>query len=54
MLQLLKNNFFLFFILISSFESYSEEDPFNFIDKNAQEMVEILTNESYLFESNRS
>ena len=54
MLQLLKNNFFLFFILISSFEAYSEEDPYSFIDKNAQEMVEILTNESYLFESDRS
>jgi len=54
MLQLLKNNFFLFFILISSFEAYSEEDPYSFIDKNAQEMVEILTNESYLFELDRS
>mgnify|MGYP001184089563 FL=1 len=54
MLQLLKNNFFLFFILISSFEAYSEEDPYSFIDKNAQEMVEILTNESYLFEFDRS
>ena len=54
MLQLLKNNFFLFFILISSFEAYSDEDPYSFIDKNAQEMVEILTNESYLFESDRS
>ena len=54
MLQLLKNNFFLFFILISSFETYSEEDPYSFIDKNAQEMVEILINESYLFESDRS
>jgi len=54
MLQLLKNNFFLFFILISSFEAYSEEDPYSFIDKNAQEMVEILTNESDLFESDRS
>ena len=54
MLKLHKNNFFLLFILISSFETYSEENPFNFIDKNAQEMVEILTNESYLFESDRS
>ncbi len=54
MLQVLKNNFFLFFILISPFDVYSEEDPFSFIDKNAQEMVEILTNESYLFESDRS
>ena len=54
MLQQLKKKFFLFFILIISFESYSEEDPFSFIDKNAQEMVEILTNESYLFESDRT
>ena len=54
MLQQLKKKYFLFFILIISFESYSEEDPFSFIDKNAQEMVEILTNESYLFESDRT
>ena len=53
MLQLLKNNFLLFFILLNSYKLYSEENPYLFIDTNAQEMVEILTTEAFLFETNR-
>ena len=32
----------------------SAEDPYLFIDKNAQKMVQVLTNDSDLFESNRA
>ncbi len=53
MLQLLKNNFLLFFILLNSYKLNSEENPYLFIDTNAQEMVEILTTEAFLFETNR-
>ena len=53
MLQLLKNNFLLFFILLNSYKIYSEENPYLFIDTNAQQMVEILTTEAFLFETNR-
>ena len=53
MLHLLKNNFLLFFILLNSYKLYSEENPYLFIDTNAQKMVEILTTEAFLFETNR-
>jgi len=54
MLQLLKKNLFLFFILFIAIESYAEEDPYVFIDNNAQEMAQILTAEADLFETDRS
>ena len=53
MLHALKNYFFFFFILnISSF-SWSDEDPYLFIDSNAQKMVQVLTENVDLFESDR-
>ena len=53
MLHALKNYFFFFLILnISSF-SWSDEDPYLFIDSNAQKMVQVLTENVDLFESDR-
>jgi len=65
MLHTHKNYFFLF-IVISSFstansilemdelEEVKETNPFNFIDSNAQKMVEVLTNEADLFNTDRT
>ncbi len=53
MLHLHKNYFFIFSIIFFSILTRSEQDPFIFIDKNAQKMVKVLTNNSNLFESNR-
>jgi len=48
-------NFFLLFLLIAiPFEIKTEEDPYLFIDSNAQKMANVLTNESDLFETDRS
>ena len=53
MLHALKNYFFFFFILnIYSF-SWSDDDPYLFIDSNAQKMVQVLTENVDLFESDR-
>ena len=53
MLHALKNYFFFFLILnISSF-SWSDEDPYLFIDSNAQKMVQVLTENVDLFENDR-
>tara|TARA_B100001175_G_scaffold101881_1_gene86367 strand:- start:5107 stop:5733 length:627 start_codon:yes stop_codon:yes gene_type:complete len=47
-------NFFLLFLLIAiSSEVKSDQDPFLFIDSNAQKMANVLTNESQLFETDR-
>ncbi len=47
-------NFFLLFLLIPiSFEINTEEDPFLFIDSNAQKMANVLTNESDLYDTDR-
>ncbi len=47
-------NFFLLFLLITiSSEVKSDQDPFLFIDSNAQKMANVLTNESELFETDR-
>ena len=47
-------NFFLLFLLITiSSEVKSDQDPFLFIDSNAQKMANVLTNESQLFETDR-
>ena len=53
MLNALKNYFPFFFILSISLLSWSEEDPYVFIDSNAQKMVEVLTKDVDLFESDR-
>ena len=53
MLQLHKKNLFLFLILFFALESFADENPYVFIDNNAQKMVQVLTLEAALFESDR-
>ena len=53
MLHALKNYFLFFFILNISLFSWSDEDPYLFIDSNAQKMVQVLTENVDLFESDR-
>tara|TARA_B100001109_G_scaffold72137_1_gene58828 strand:- start:1764 stop:2003 length:240 start_codon:yes stop_codon:yes gene_type:complete len=53
MLGTLKNFLALFLILFVSISSNSEENPYMFIDSNAQEMVKVLTEDSNLFETDR-
>ena len=54
MLNILKKNFLVFFLLTSSLYILSDEDPYIFIDENAQKMVRVLTEDSSLFETNRT
>ena len=54
MLNILKKNFLVFFLLIGSLYILSDEDPYIFIDENAQKMVRVLTEDSSLFETNRT
>ena len=54
MLNILKKNFFVFFLLTASLYILSDEDPYIFIDENAQKMVRVLTEDSSLFESDRA
>ena len=54
MLNILKKNFLVFFLLTSSFCVLSDEDPYIFIDENAQKMVRVLTEDSSLFETDRA
>ena len=54
MLQLHKKNLFLFLILFFALESFTDENPYVFIDNNAQKMVQVLTLEVALFETDRS
>ena len=54
MLQLHKKNLFLFLILFFAPESFTDENPYVFIDNNAQKMVQVLTLEAALFETERS
>ena len=54
MLNILKKNFLVFFLLINSLHILSEEDPYIFIDENAQKMVRVLTEDSSLFETDRA
>ena len=54
MLQLHKKNLFLFLILFFALESFTDESPYVFIDDNAQKMVQVLTLEAALFETDRS
>tara|TARA_B100000214_G_C23813438_1_gene556090 strand:+ start:46 stop:678 length:633 start_codon:yes stop_codon:yes gene_type:complete len=53
MLHTLKNYFLLFLVFFGSVTISSEENPYIFIDNNAQQMALVLTAESHLFESNR-
>ena len=54
MLNILKKNFLVFFLLIGSLYVLSDEDPYIFIDENAQKMVRVLTEDSSLFETDRA
>ena len=54
MLNILKKNFLVFFLLTGSLYILSDEDPYIFIDENAQKMVRVLTEDSSLFETNRT
>ena len=54
MLRLHKKNLFLFLILFFALESFADENPYVFIDNNAQKMVQVLTLEAALFETDRS
>ena len=54
MLNILKKNFLVFFLLIGSLYILSDEDPYLFIDENAQKMVKVLTEDSSLFETDRT
>ena len=53
MLNILKKNFLVFFLLTGSLYILSDEDPYLFIDDNAQKMVRVLTEDSSLFETDR-
>ena len=48
-----KNILVLFFILFLTLSVQSEENPYIYIDTNAQKMVEVLTENVDLFETNR-
>ena len=54
MLHIHKNNFFLFLLILISVSMKSEEDPFMFIDINAQKMADVLVNNAELFEEDRT
>ena len=54
MLNILKKNFLVFFLLTNSLVILSDEDPYIFIDENAQKMVRVLTEDSSLFETDRA
>ena len=47
-----KNILVLFFVLLLTVSIQSEENPYIFIDTNAQKMVEVLTADADLFETN--
>ena len=53
MLQTLKKYLFLFLFILNINNIYAAENPYIFIDSNAQDMVEVLTSNSNLFESDR-
>jgi len=53
MLHLHKNFLIFFLSILASISLRSETNPHYFIDSNAQKMVELLTNHSDLFSSNR-
>ena len=53
MLSAHKNYLSLLFILLASAYIHSEENPYSFIDSNAQQMVSVLTENSDLFNTDR-
>ena len=54
MLNILKKNFLVFFLFTGSLYILSDEDPYIFIDENAQKMVRVLTEDSSLFKTDRA
>ena len=54
MLRSHKNYFFLFLLMIISIPTKSEDNPFVFIDTNAQKMADVLVENVELFEKDRS
>ena len=48
-----KNILILFFVLFIAVSIQSEENPYIFIDSNAQKMVKVLTADAGLFDTNR-
>ena len=54
MLHVHKNYFFFFLLILISVSTKSEEDPFMFIDMNAQKMADVLVNNAELFEEDRT
>ena len=53
MLHAHKNYFLFFFLIIIPLSIKSEEDPFIFIDTNAQKMADVLIKNVELFEEDR-
>ena len=53
MLSAHKNYLSLLFLLLASAHIHSEENPYLFIDSNAQQMVSVLTENSDLFNTDR-
>ena len=53
MLHTLKKYLFLFLFFLNVNNIYAANNPYIFIDSNAQDMVEVLTSNSNLFESDR-
>lgn len=54
MLRTHKNYFFFLLMIAITFSVKSEEDPFIFIDTNAQKMADVLIENVELFETDRS
>ena len=53
MFALHKNYFYIYILLLSSLPLISEEDPYIFIDSNAQKMVQVLIENKDLFSKDR-
>ncbi|MEJ6767850.1 MAG: ABC transporter substrate-binding protein [Gammaproteobacteria bacterium] len=53
MFALLKNYFYISILLLSSLPLIAEEDPYVFIDSNAQKMVQVLIENKDLFSKDR-
>jgi phospholipid transport system substrate-binding protein len=53
MFALHKNYFYISILLLSSLPLISEEDPYIFIDSNAQKMVQVLIENKDLFSKDR-
>ena len=53
MLHTLKKYLFLFLFFLNTNNIFAADNPYIFIDSNAQDMVKVLTSNSNLFESDR-